>query len=488
VYDAPVSLVSYAFGVFTVAAVVFAWLTPRRYRWATLLAASYGFYGSFGLDVLAVLVSLTTAVFLLSRAMAGADGRWRRILLLFDVGAPLAALIAFKYLDLFWQALVSLAGPLAGRPAEPFNLLVPIGISFYVFKLVSYAVDVYHRRIAPEPHAGIFALYVAFFPQILAGPIERAGQLIPQLRQPARFEAGAAFAGLRLVVWGLFKKLVIADRLAYYVGEVFLAPEYKSFHLVIAAWFYYFQIYCDFSGYSDVSIGISRAMGFSPPVNFDYPYLSREVTEFWRRWHITLSSWLRDYLYLPIAYAVMRRLPDGSWLGARSEAWAYAAGIFATMVLGGLWHGAAWTFVAWGGLHGAFLVCSYATRRWRKRVVRLTGLRRSPRVHRALQVVLTFNLVALAWIPFRAASFANLREYLHYMQLKLPAAGMAHVTLDAALVALLLGLEHVQRNPARFPRLVRAPLPVKAVGYALLVATLIVFSVDTDNPFIYFRF
>jgi alginate O-acetyltransferase complex protein AlgI len=269
---------------------------------------------------------------------------------------------------------------------------------------------------------------------------------------------------------------------------VFVAPKYKSFHLVLAAWLYYIQIYCDFSGYSDISIGLSRALGFSPPANFNYPYLSRDVSEFWTRWHITLSSWLRDYLFLPIAYAVSRRVPDEGWLWMKGEAWAYAIGMFVTMLLGGLWHGAAWTFVAWGAVHGVFLVSSYASKRWRKRAARAMGLGRWPRAHRALRVFVTFNLVSFAWIFFRAASFANLRQYLRYMQLKLPATGLANLVFDAVLVALFLALEYIQRNPGRFPRLLGAPLPVKAVGYALFVVALIVLSVDSSNPFIYFRF
>ncbi|RPJ71174.1 MAG: MBOAT family protein [Acidobacteria bacterium] len=480
---------SAAFWLFCFVAVGLSWVTPKRYRWLTLLGASDACYGSCGPDILGVLVLLTAAVYLVSRVMARATGRRRRLLLALDIGLPLAALVVFKYLDLFWEALRSLASPFGtGRPAESFNLLVPIGISFYVFKLISYAVEVYHRRIPAEEHPGYFALYVAFFPQILAGPIERPGALIPQLRQPASFDIATVFAGGRLMLWGLFKKQVIAERLAFYVGEVFLAPEYKSFHLVIAAWLYYIQIYCDFSGYSDISIGISRTLGFSPPQNFDYPYLSRDVGEFWRRWHITLSSWLRDYLFLPTAYALTRRLPEGGWLGARSEAWAYAVATLVTMLLGGLWHGAAWMFVAWGALHGVFLVSSYASKGWRKRAARTVGLTGRARLHHALQVFVTFNLVALAWIPFRATSFENLREYLHYMQLKLPPAGVANLLFNAALVALLLALEYAQRNPSRFPRLQRAPLPVKAVGYAAFLVALIVLSVDSANPFIYFRF
>ena len=483
------SFTSAPFWLFCLAVFALWWAAPRRARWVVLLGASYVFYGTFGLDILAVLILLTAAVYFVSAVMARArDGR-RRFLLAVNIGIPLAALVVFKYLNLFWEALSYLASPILGaQPPVPFNLLIPIGISFYVFKLVSYAVEVYHARIEPERHLGHFALYVAFFPQILAGPIERPGQLIPQLRQPAPFDAAAVFGGVRLALWGLFKKLVIAERLAFYVGEVFLAPEYKSFHLVIAAWLYYIQLYCDFSGYSDVSVGISRTLGFTPPPNFDYPYLSRDVTEFWRRWHITLSSWLRDYLFLPIAYAVARRVPDEGRFRVRGEAWAYGVAMLATMTLGGLWHGAAWTFVVWGALHGFFLVSSYASRRWRKRVVKRVGLRRWPRAHRALQVFITFNLVSLAWIPFRASSFANLRQYLRYLQFKLPPAGLANLLFDAALVAVFLALEYAQRNPDRFPRLQRAPLAVKAAGYALFVVALVVLSVDSANPFIYFRF
>jgi alginate O-acetyltransferase complex protein AlgI len=483
------SFTSAAFWWFCLGAFAAAWATPARYRWVALLAASYAFYGTFGLDVLAVLVLLTVAVYLVSSVMARASGSRRRVWLAVDVGVPLAALVLFKYLNLFWQAALYVAGPLAGgRVPQSFNLLVPIGISFYVFKLISYAIEVYHGRLGPERHLGHFALYVSFFPQILAGPIERPGQLLPQLRQPAAFDARAAFGGARLMLWGLFKKVVIAERLAYYVGAVFLEPQYKSFHLVFAAWLYYVQIYCDFSGYSDISIGLSRALGFSPPANFNYPYLSRDVSEFWTRWHITLSSWLRDYLFLPIAYAVSRRVPDRGWLGIGADGWAYAVGMFATMLLGGLWHGAAWTFVAWGGVHGVFLVSSYLSRRWRKRVVKATGLGRRPALHRSLRVFLTFNLVSFAWIFFRAASFENLRQYLRYMQVKLPPTGAANLVFDAVLVALFFALEYVQRNPSRFPRVQGAPLPVKAVGYALFVVALIVLSVDSSNPFIYFRF
>ena len=464
-------------------------LTPSRFRWLCLLAASYVFYGTFDVRILGVLAGLTVFVYGVSRAMHGASGTSRRLLLLADVGVPLLALVVFKYLSLFWQAVCALGHVLAGsRPADAFNILVPIGISFYVFKLLSYAIDVYQRKIPAESHVGHFALYVSYFPQILAGPIERAGDFLPQIKKPVSFHPAAIVAGVNLIAWGLFKKMVVADRLALYVDEAFRSPSYKSLHLVFGAYFYYVQIYCDFSGYSDISTGLSRMLGLSPPVNFNYPYLSRSVSEFWTRWHITLSTWLRDYLFLPVTYAVMRRITANRWLGIRAEVWGYSIGTLVTMALGGLWHGAGWTFLAWGALHGIYQIVSHVTLRSRRLFCRAIRLNAAPRLHRAIKVAATVNLVALAWVLFRATSFENAWTYLKYLQLKLPSVGMANLVFDLAIVAVFFGLEYVQRNRARLSALDRVPIEVKAVGCALFVMVLITFSVDANNPFIYFRF
>ena len=478
------------FWIFCAVACSLYYVAPHRYRWVCLLAASYYFYASFSPGILIVLVGLTAFVYLVTRLMqrSGSPTR-RRVLLLADIGGPLLALIVFKYLDLMWHAVQYLAAVVRQRgPLEHLNILAPIGISFYVFKLLSYALDVYHRRAEAETHPGYFALWVAYFPQILAGPIERAGHLLPQFRQRVSFDPEAVLAGARLVAWGLFKKMVVADRLAYYVGEVFLVPQGKGLHLLFGAYFYYFQIYCDFSGYSDISVGISRILGLSSPQNFDYPYLSRSVSQFWTRWHITLSSWLRDYLFLPITYAVMRRIPEDRRWGIKAESWGYAVGMSVTMVLGGLWHGAALTFVVWGALHGVFLVASYAGRTARRRLCRLTRLNRLPRVHHALSILVTFHLITLAWIVFRATSFENLTTYIRYMQFRLPLAGTVNLLLDTCIVLVLLGFEYVQRHQADLVFLRRVPIEVKAVGYALFVVVLIALSVDSNNAFIYFRF
>ena len=477
------------FWIFCAAAVLGHHAIPPRWRWAWLLAASYALYGSFGLPILAVLAGLTASVYAVTLMMEQADGVRRRRLLLLGIGVPLAALVGFKYLSLIGEALAAAARALAGTSAGPrINVLVPIGISFYVFKLLSYAIDVYRRRLPAERHPGRFALYVAYFPQVLAGPIERAGDFLPQLRASARWNPQDTAAGARLVAWGLFKKLVVADRLGLYVGDAFASPAYKSFHLVFAACFYYIQIYADFSGYSDISVGLSRMLGLKAPLNFNYPYLARSVGEFWTRWHITLSSWLRDYLFLPLAYAVARRIPGDRLWGIRADAWAYSVGVLVTFTLAGLWHGAAWTFAAWGAVHGACLVVSHATTRLRRRGARMSGLRSRPRLHAAVQVGATFMLVSAAWVLFRAASFENAWTYARYLQFKLPPQGCANLLFDLVLVAVFLSLEWVQRNRARLTVLDRMPVEAKAVGYALFVAVTLAFSINTANPFIYFRF
>ncbi len=286
----------------------------------------------------------------------------------------LGLLFVFKYLELFRQTLHDLAGVFFRlQPLAPLKILLPIGISFFTFKIISYLIDVYYRRIEPETHLGIYALYVSFFPQLLAGPIERAARFIPQLKAPVHFDWERVASGMRLVVWGLFKKMVIADRLAFFVDEVFRHPEGQGLQLLLAVYFYAFQIYCDFSGYSDIAVGITRVLGFESMKNFDFPYFARSITQFWSRWHISLSSWLRDYLFLPIAYAVMRRIRGEKLLAVKAETWGYFVGIFLTMLLGGLWHGASWTFVIWGGLYGVYQVFSYSGKRLRRKCAETVG-------------------------------------------------------------------------------------------------------------------
>ncbi|WP_022663106.1 MBOAT family O-acyltransferase [Paucidesulfovibrio longus] len=471
-----------------------AWLhfvVPRRYAWVPLLVASYYFYMSwrpvFGLLLLAsTLVNYVAA--LRMAALPGKPGRGKYLLLclVFNLGL----LFVFKYFNFFSR---SLADALAvwGLAVDPplLDMLLPVGISFYTFQVLGYVIDVYEERIEAERHPGIFALFVAFWPQLLAGPINRAKLLLPQFRPEAfrtrRFDAALAVDGLRQMLWGLFKKVVIADNLALHVNHVFNhAGELRGLPVVLAAVFYTVQIYCDFSGYTDVALGAARFMGFRLTENFDRPYFARSVREFWQRWHISLSTWFRDYVYIPLG-------------GSRVAAWRRHLNILLTFLLSGLWHGADWTFVVWGGLHGAVLVLENATGGFQKRLAdRLFPLRAG--LNNAVQVGLTMTLVCLAWVFFRADSLAQALTVLRSMAPRAggPLLGDGPAILGGwtllfhgALVLLLVGVELAGRPGAVRERVARWPLTLRWLAYsagAWAVALCTVFGVRQE--FIYFQF
>jgi D-alanyl-lipoteichoic acid acyltransferase DltB (MBOAT superfamily) len=349
-------------------------------------------------------------------------------------------------------------------------------------------VDVYNQNAKAEKHLGYLALYISFFPQILAGPIDRAVRFIPELRKKINFDIHRVISGFQLVVYGIFKKMVIADRLAIFVNEVFKSPEHQGINLIFAAYFYAFQIYCDFSGYSDIAIGISRILGFKSMDNFDYPYFSKSMTQFWNRWHISLSTWLRDYLFLPIAYAVMRPIKTPKLYKIKAETWGYVIGMFITMFLGGLWHGAHWTFVIWGSLHGIYLVAGYISKKARKKWIKKIKLNKVPRLRHFISVFITFNLVSFAWIFFRAESFAKAFNYIKDIRLVIPQQGVVHLIYNIILLSIFILVEILYKNREKSKWLQRIPAVVKIAGFALFICLIIVFAVDTSNEFIYFQF
>jgi D-alanyl-lipoteichoic acid acyltransferase DltB (MBOAT superfamily) len=274
-------------------------------------------------------------------------------------------------------------------------VLLPVGISFYTFQTLSYTVDVYRGERHAERHLGIFALYVSFFPQLVAGPIERSTRLLPQFHNHVRFDYDRVTSGLRLMLWGFFKKVVIADNVALAVNAVYNDPtRHEGLPLILATILFAFQIYCDFAGYSDIAIGGARILGFDLMTNFRRPYHARSIGEFWHRWHISLSTWFRDYLYIPLGG---NRVGRNRWL----------VNLFLTFLISGLWHGASWTFVVWGALHGGYLIVGILTAGVRARAVRATRLDRVPWLHGLLQRVFIFGLVCFAWIFFRANSVAD---------------------------------------------------------------------------------
>jgi D-alanyl-lipoteichoic acid acyltransferase DltB (MBOAT superfamily) len=434
---------SLEFLVFFPVAVGVYYATPGRQRWIWLLAASYFFYGWWEPAYLLLILASTLVDYAAGRAMGRRAARdARRPFLLLSIASNLGLLFAFKYLGFFSrsaEALLAWAGAPASVPT--LDVLLPVGISFYTFQTLAYSIDVYRGQQAAEQHLGYFALYVSFWPQLVAGPIERSQSLLPQFREAHTFNYDRVASGLKLMTWGMFKKVVIADRLAVFVDAVYNSPgEYAGLPVIIATYFFAFQIYCDFSGYSDIAIGAARVMGIDLMDNFRRPYFSKSIGEFWRRWHISLSTWFRDYLYIPLGG---NRVSKVRWL----------ANLMIVFVVSGLWHGAAWTFVIWGGLHGMYLIVGILTQRWRNRAwatveraarrwmpaaeaapepISRAGLalpwrhllsKRLPvvgrltvrRTREAVAVVITFHLVLLAWVFFRAPSFAGAMQLLSGM-------------------------------------------------------------------------
>jgi alginate O-acetyltransferase complex protein AlgI len=379
---------------------------PRRWRPGFLLLCSLSFFTLAGPAYLPLIILLTLADFKLALWMTAAGASRRRGLLWLGMLLNGGVLVFFKFTFL----LNGLLAPWLPAWSEALSrvragLLVPLGLSYFIFKKLSYLLDCYWGRSQPEKRFSRLLLYVIFFPEITAGPIDRAGRLLPQLAGNRRFDRLDISAGFHQILWGLFKKIVIADRLAELVNPVFKnAGQYQSQVILAAVLLFSIQIYSDFSGYSDMAIGLGRLFGFRLQMNFDRPYFALSVGEFWKRWHVSLSLWLRDYLFLPLSSLTLRRFPQERILGVRTEVHAYALASLATMTACGIWHGAAWTFAAWGLLHGIYLVFGVVTRRGRRRLKKGLGLSRHPALHRSLQRLITFLLVSLAWIFFASPS------------------------------------------------------------------------------------
>lgn len=460
---------SYQYLIFLPVVVGGFWLLPPKFRRHWLLAASYLFYGAWDVRFLGLLALSTLIDYRIAKLLENKTAATRRNLLLVAVSAQLVILGFFKYWNFFIDSAQSLAGELGVTLSLPvLQIVLPVGISFYTFQTMAYTIDVYRGRLQAEQSIVTFALYVAFFPQLVAGPIERAQRLLPQLRRlEARPSSVGVGSGLLLIGVGLFKKVAIADAVAPYVSSVFADFGSRSWVELSAGLVGFgLQIYGDFSGYSDIARGSSRLMGVELMENFKQPYLSASVTEFWRRWHISLSTWLRDYLYIPLGGN--RR---GSLLTYRN--------LTLTMLLGGLWHGARLTFVVWGGLHGLYLAME-----------RLSGLGARVREgwRRRAAVGVTLVLVMVAWIPFRAANLRDAVEYfLGLVSLNAGVIDWYGVTsvLLTAFVAYLVDTR--QRmfgdNPVGHLR----PIP-RGLVYGSGLIALLVFSSPIVFPFIYFQF
>lgn len=400
------------------AAVFLAWhATPARSRWAVLLVSSYAFCTLASPRVAGALAVATLLTFALGRRLRP-PGRWEGSgLALVAVGLlVVGTILAPRLLDGVARGQAAAAG-------------ASVGLSFVALKLAAYLLDVRHGRLLPEPHLGRFAAWAGNFLELPAGPIDRAQNLLSQLRTGGAFDPAEAARGARLVLWGVFKKLVVADRLAPLVAEVYDQPSADpGLAVAWATALFAFQLLADFSAYSDIAVGLGRCLGLDLPRNFDRPYAAASVGEFWRRWHVTFSTWLRDYLFLPLSYALARRLPERTSLGLRGDHLTYLGAAFVTMALGGAWHGLGWSYVAWGLCIATFLGASVLTRRLRARWASRAGLSRRPALRRALATVFTFCLVNVAWVFFRAESPAAALVLLGQLATGLAAAAQRLAT------------------------------------------------------------
>jgi alginate O-acetyltransferase complex protein AlgI len=454
------------------------WMLPwPRARVYLLLAASIAFYARWNRWLVAVICASTTLDYVLARAVDGAlSERTRRSLVAASVVSNLALLSYFKYANFFLDSLEQALARTGARTSLPvLRVILPIGISFYTFEAISYVVDVYRGRCRAERNLPNLLLFILFFPHLVSGPIVRGRHFLLQIHRPKAWNWARLNLGLQLIAIGLFKKLALADRLALFVDPVFAHPAaYRTSTIWLGVLSYSMQIYCDFSGYTDIALGSAHLLGYKLPQNFAQPYFSPDISQFWRRWNMTLSAWLRDYLYIPLG-------------GSRGSAATTARNLLVTMALGGLWHGARWTFVAWGVLHGALLALHHV---WR--AVRPGGQsigNALPAARAVAASALTFTAVSVAWVLFRSTDMAAAgttwwRMFAPHPGLGPPIAKAFVWTCVGILIA-----EHAAGRVRRF-RLASVWLPpqVAGAGSAVLALLALLLSANSSRAFIYFQF
>ena len=468
---------SIAFLVFLPIVVVLFYLLPHKVRWLMLVVASCVFYMWFVpkyiLILLATIVIDYSAGLLMKRFED--QPRKKKTFFIISIVSTLAVLVVFKYLNFITENLDLLCHSLGMETHLVTNIILPIGLSFHTFQSMSYVIEVYRGHQEAERHFGYYSLYVMFFPQLVTGPIERPGNLLRQLHEEKTFRYENISKGMRLILFGFFIKMVVADHLGEYVDEVYgHLDEYNSWSVLGCMVFYSFQIYCDFFGYSTIALGCAKLMGYDITDNFKSPYLSRNIAEFWHRWHISLSTWFRDYVYIPMGGS---RVKFGRWV----------FNILVVFVLSGIWHGAAWTFLLWGFAHGVLHVIEKVLRR------ALPAREHAPlfcaRFVKVLSVVKTFVLVTLLWVPFRATSFEHLKMIFVTAVTKFGEGEMMHVKPGMWLYLGMLILFDILFRNTRFDAWCEdKPMALRWLIYAVLVFMTICCSSVANFPFIYFQF
>ena len=485
---------SYQYLIFLPVVVGVYFLLTHALRNSWLLAASYFFYMSWEPRYALLILGSTIVAYGIAVLLTRVQSPKRRfLLLLVSLGSNLAVLFTFKYLGFFVRS-IEIAGKLSGYTLDlpSLDLLLPVGISFYTFQTLSYSIDAYKKKVECERNFINFALYVSFFPQLVAGPIERPGNLMPQFREKHSFEGARVANGLKLICWGLFKKMVIADRLALAVNAVYNQPNVpEGPAIVLATVLFSYQIYCDFSGYSDIAIGSASILGVKLVNNFDRPYFSKSMADFWSRWHISLSTWFRDYVYIPLG-------------GSRCLRRRVCVNLLIVFGISGLWHGADFTYIAWGLLHGGYLIAE----RFVKPIVDEKTMRwigpRFPTFFSTIRVLWIFGFVTFAWLFFRANSithayflvkaiptgwsdigfsFSGIEQVLGHLHLSTGSFG-----LIICLLILLETVSYLQRKTFCRKLFSDRPLWQRWPIYITLLLAILNLSIIEEIPFIYFQF
>lgn len=454
--------------------------TSLKHKNILLLIASYFFYGCWDWRFLFLLIFSTSLDYFTGIKIAESlIPKNKKFWLWLSVGINLGFLGVFKYYNFFIASFASAIGYLGVNSSfSTLNIILPVGISFYTFHGLSYVIDIYYNKIKPEKNVVDYSLFVSFFPLLVAGPIERATHLLPQLKQNRQFNYTKTVDGLQQILWGLFKKVVIADNCAAYANTLFNEQGYHSgSSLVLGAVFFSFQIYCDFSGYSDIALGTARLFGIELLKNFSFPYFSRDIAEFWRRWHISLSSWFKDYLYIPLG-------------GSKGSQFNVVKNTFIIFLVSGLWHGANWTFLVWGLLNAVYFLPLLLFNLNRKNIDIVAQNSYLPSLLDFFKIALTFSLVTLAWIFFRANSVGFAFNYIkNIFNVSLFSVPKNFPYTTFCLLLIFVALEWISRTGVHpFQKLKQIKyLPVRWSIYYIVVFSILMFS-GKPQQFIYFQF
>lgn len=479
---------SMAFAIFLPVVFLVYWLLPHRFRWALLLLSSCYFYMSWNVGYIVLILFTTLVSYISARMIEGAGTRKKkRICVVSTLTVSLGILFFFKYYNFFASSLTETLQRFAIElHPKTLAVIVPVGISFYTFQTLSYVIDVYRGNVCAEHHFGKYAAFITFFPQLVAGPIERSGNLLPQIQERKRFDYDQASYGILLMVWGFFKKLVVADNLAIHVDAIYEnINNYTGLPLVVAALFFSLQIYCDFSGYSDIAIGTAKLFGIDLMTNFRSPYYSASIKEFWSRWHISLSSWFRDYVYIPLG-------------GSRVGKVRYAINTMVTFLASGLWHGAAWTYVYWGGVHGMAQIF--------ERHLTPGGGKVEQNIKHTIfwwgRVLIVFLLVSAAWILFRAENmgtviymFQNMWKGIGQFEsywkngIQQLGFGLVEPYLLGWVIFILAVFDYLSLRRDVILSIRKLPVLLRWCIYVAALLTVVILSpTDSSKEFIYFQF